>query len=196
MQVSSPERAILETLNELPQHASFHNLDMIFEGLVYLQPGELIALLNACRSVKVQRLFFVYADRHQHAWHKYLDDSKIDFGSGPRALVKIETSSVTRGTVHPTGLMVVSKRATQLFGFMEANVLAFEDVYGGKLVAALDRLHPRDLFDVKIFYYNEGLTDKLFRTFLIYVASSRRPMHEILAPENPQRGAIRQRVWG
>ena len=45
--------------------------------------------------MKVKRLFFVFADRHQHAWRKHLDSSGIDFGSGPRALVK-------GGRIHPT----------------------------------------------------------------------------------------------
>ena len=95
IKASSPERAILEAIDELPNRASFHNLDMIFEGLVSLRPKQLGALLAICRSVKVRRLFFVFADRHRHAWRKYLDTSKIDFGSGPRALV-------TGGKLHPT----------------------------------------------------------------------------------------------
>ncbi len=85
---SSPERAILEALDELPRHASFDNLDKVFEGLVSLRPKQLTALLGACRSVKVRRLFFVLADRHRHAWREYIDTSAIDFGSGPRALVE------------------------------------------------------------------------------------------------------------
>ena len=95
IKASSPERAILEAIDELPNRASFHNLDMIFEGLVSLRPKQLGALLATCRSVKVRRLFFVFADRHRHAWRKYLDASKINFGSGPRALVP-------GGALHPT----------------------------------------------------------------------------------------------
>ena len=71
------------------------------------------------------------------------------------------------------------------FGFAEMRVLAFDDLYGGKLHAALDRQHPRDLFDVKLLYENEGLTEDLFRVFMVYVASSRRPMHELLSPGEP-----------
>ena len=78
--------------------------------------------------------------------------------------------------------MVVSKAVLDRYGFVEANVLAFEDLYGGKLVAALDRQHPRDFFDVKILYENEGLTGDLFRTFIVYIVSSGRPAHELLAP--------------
>jgi len=87
IKASSPERAILEALDELPNQASFDNLDKVFEGLTSLRPKLLTELLTACRSVKVRRLFFVFADRHQHAWNKHIDTAKIDFGSGPRALV-------------------------------------------------------------------------------------------------------------
>ena len=94
LKASSPERAILEALDELPRHASFENLDKVFEGLVSLRPRRLMALLSFCRSVKVRRLFFVFADRHKHEWRKHLDASMIDLGSGPRALVE-------GGRLHP-----------------------------------------------------------------------------------------------
>ena len=95
LRASSPERAILEALDELPRNATFENLDKVFEGLASLRPRRLKALLTACRSVKVRRLFFVFADKHRHAWRKHLDASGIDFGSGPRALVE-------GGRFHPT----------------------------------------------------------------------------------------------
>ena len=105
-----------------------------------------------------------------------------------RVQIKIETSPVARGTVFPPKQMEASESVMEQFGFVESHVLAFEDLYAGKLVAALDRQHPRDLFDVKLLYENEGLTDKLFRTFLVYVSGSRRPMHELLAPVLPYWG--------
>ena len=108
-------------------------------------------------------------------------DTRILVRDG-RVRIKIETSPVTRGTVFPARSMVASEHVIERFGFVEANVLAFEDLYGGKLHAALDRRHPRDLFDVKLLYDNEGLTDELFNVFMVYVASSGRPMHELLAP--------------
>jgi hypothetical protein len=111
-------------------------------------------------------------------------DTRISVQEGPNQL-KIETSPVTRGTVHPIELRVVTDAVQERFGFAEMNVVAFEDLYGGKLVAALDRQHPRDLFDVKLLYENEGLTGDLFRTFLVYLAQSNRPMHEIIRP-SPQ----------
>ncbi|HEV2517199.1 MAG TPA: nucleotidyl transferase AbiEii/AbiGii toxin family protein [Devosia sp.] len=98
------------------------------------------------------------------------------------ATIKIETSPVARGAVQKPILMPVSDVVAEAFGFAEMQVLDFEDLYGGKLHAATDRQHPRDLFDVKLLYENEGLTTALFRTFLIYVASSGRPTHELLRP--------------
>jgi hypothetical protein len=98
------------------------------------------------------------------------------------AEIKIETSPVSRGTVHPPELRRVSQSVEDTFGFAELQVVSFEDLFGGKLHAAVDRQHPRDLFDVKLLYENEGLTDALFRTFLIYVASSGRPPHELVRP--------------
>ncbi len=111
-------------------------------------------------------------------------DTRIMVSDG-RVRIKIETSPVLRGAVHPARRMAVSDRVTEQFGFVETSVLAFEDLYGGKLHAALDCQHPRDFFDVKLLYDNEGVTDDLFRTFMVYVASSNRPMHELLAPSAP-----------
>ncbi len=102
--------------------------------------------------------------------------------SDGQSQVKIETSPVMRGAVYPAKWTVASETVTEHFGFVGTNVLSFEDLYAGKLLAALDRQHPRDLFDVMLLYENEGLTDDLFRTFMIYVACSGRPMHELLAP--------------
>lgn len=99
-----------------------------------------------------------------------------------KAEIKIETSPVTRGVVHDPEQREVSEAVEEAFGYATMNIVSFEDLFGGKLHAALDRQHPRDLYDVKLLYENEGFTDALFRTFLIYVASSPRPPHELLNP--------------
>lgn len=116
-------------------------------------------------------------------------DTRILVGYG-RTQIKIETSPVARGTIHPPAMMMASDAVIEKFGFAEMRVVAFEDLYAGKLHAALDRRHPRDLFDVRLLYENEGLTDNLFRVFMAYAASSRRPMHELLAPETPLDEAV------
>jgi len=86
--LSTPERAVLELLDELPMRESFHQADMLMQGLSNLSPRRLQKLLADCRSVKVKRLFFFFADHHQHAWLKRLDKSVIDLGQGKRMLVK------------------------------------------------------------------------------------------------------------
>lgn len=120
-----------------------------------------------------------------------LDARRIDGGGGGAtrirarldgAEVKIETSPVTRGVVHDPDKRSVSPAVEDEFGFASIQVVSFEDLFGGKLHAAVDRQHPRDLFDVKLLYENEGFTDALFRTFLVYVASSPRPVQELIKP--------------
>lgn len=86
--VSSPERAILEFLDELPDNETFHQADVLMEGLTTLSPARMQALLADCHSVKVKRLFFFFAERHGHAWLKRLDRKAIDLGRGKRMLVK------------------------------------------------------------------------------------------------------------
>ena len=86
LKCSTPERAILELLDELPKHESVHIVDTIFEGLAAARPRRLEKLLASCTSIKVKRLFFVFADKHGHAWRRHLSPERFDLGSGPRAL--------------------------------------------------------------------------------------------------------------
>jgi len=88
LKMSSPERATLELLDEVPQRETFHQADVLMEGLRNLSPRRLHALLIACRNVKVKRLFLWFAERHQHAWLKKLDRKDIDLGLGKRMLVR------------------------------------------------------------------------------------------------------------
>jgi hypothetical protein len=84
--MSAPERAILELLAEVPQRETFHQADMLMQGLRTLSPKRLQGLLRDCRSVKVKRLFLWFAERHNHAWLKHLDRRRIDLGTGKRML--------------------------------------------------------------------------------------------------------------
>jgi hypothetical protein len=86
--LSAPERAILELLDELPGRESFEHADKLMEGLSNMRPQRLQKLLTRCRSIKVKRLFFFFADRHQHAWLKRIDRAAVDLGMGKRMLVK------------------------------------------------------------------------------------------------------------
>ncbi len=96
--------------------------------------------------------------------------------------IKVELSPVIRGTVFPEERKEVSEEVEREFGYVEMQVASLPDLYAGKLCAALDRQHPRDLFDVKFLLDNEGLTDNLRKTFLLFLISHQRPMSELLAP--------------
>ena len=97
------------------------------------------------------------------------------------AQVKVEVSPVLRGVVNEPAVREVTEAVEDAFGFAETSVVSFEDLYAGKLVAALDRQHPRDLFDVRGLLANEGLTDGLREAFIIYLLSHNRPMGEVLS---------------
>lgn len=97
--------------------------------------------------------------------------------------VKIEVSPVLRGSVYPSELHQISSRVASDFGFARNQLLSFEDLYAGKICAALDRQHPRDLYDLYLLLQNEGLTERLKNAFLVYLMSHNRPMAELLAPQ-------------
>ena len=97
--------------------------------------------------------------------------------------IKVELSPVLRGTVYQPQPMEVCSTVEQEFGYVEVPVVAFSDLYAGKSCAALDRQHPRDLFDVKWLLDNEGLTDEVRKALLVYLCSHNRPMAELLKPQ-------------
>ena len=97
--------------------------------------------------------------------------------------IKVELSPVLRGTVFDPVLMEVCEAVEDEFGYAEIAVVALADLYAGKICAALDRQHPRDLFDVKWLLENEGLTDDLRKALLVYLSSHNRPMAELLKPQ-------------
>lgn len=99
-----------------------------------------------------------------------------------RSVVKVELSPVLRGTVYASSLRRITPSAEARFGFAEIPVVSFEDLFAGKIVAALDRQHPRDLFDVKLLLEKDGITSRLKEAFLIYLMSHDRRFLEVLNP--------------
>ena len=96
--------------------------------------------------------------------------------------LKIELSPVLRGTVYEPKSHSVSEAVEAEFGYAEMAVVSFADLYAGKICAALDRQHPRDLFDVKKFLDNEGIDELLRKALLVYMISNPRPIAELLRP--------------
>jgi len=87
LRVASLERAILETLEEVPKKVSFQHGAELFEGLTTLRPKLMEALLLECRSVKAKRLFLYFSGQQRHSWARRLQTADIDIGSGKRQIV-------------------------------------------------------------------------------------------------------------
>ena len=103
---------------------------------------------------------------------------------GPQAEVKVEVNEVFRGTLLPLQHRALSPATEELFAqAVTLPLLASAELYGSKLVAAMDRQHPRDLFDVLILYDSLGLTPEIVDCFVAYLAGHNRPVHELLAPK-------------
>src|SRR3990167_491476 len=99
------------------------------------------------------------------------------------AMIKIEPNFVLRGSVFLCEEKELCEKAQdQFLKFMRVKTLSIADLYGGKICAALDRYHPRDLFDIKLLLENQGLTEAVRQAFIVYLASGSRPMHELLEP--------------
>lgn len=113
------------------------------------------------------------------------DEVKLDIFSA-EAEVKVEVNFVFRGTVLPVQTRSLSEKTQALFSKnIQAPVLSPSELYGSKLVAAMDRQHPRDLFDVLKMYESHGLTQEILDCFVVYLAGHNRPVHEVLF-SNPQ----------
>lgn len=131
-------------------------------------------LTTELQNVTVIRSFEVKKDALRLLVEREVNHSKFQ--------IKIELSPVLRGTVFQPATMSVSEAVEDEFGFAEMPVVHFADLYAGKICAALDRQHPRDLFDVKLLLDNEGLTHDLRKALLVYMISHRRPISELLRP--------------
>ncbi len=103
--------------------------------------------------------------------------------SSQKAQIKVEVNSTGRGTITDPQKMTLCDRAQADFEvFVAMNVVPFGQLYGGKICAALDRQHPRDLFDVKYLLDNEGFTEEVKQGFMLGLIGSGRPLHEIIRP--------------
>ena len=110
------------------------------------------------------------------------EDAKINCQL-QKAQIKIEVNTTTRGTINHPELLKVAKKVQESFGrFAAIKVVSMAELYGGKICAALDRQHPRDLFDVKLLLENEGLTEEIKYGFLVALISHMRPINELLSP--------------
>lgn len=155
------------------------DLDLVFPDHT-LPRDEALARINEAVRHAAERL--KKRGLQVHAPAAAAGETKLLVRRGP-VQVKIEVNFVMRGTVRPVRQASLTPAARDvLMADLEIPVVSLEDVYGGKLVAALDRQHPRDLFDVMQLFAHEGITPGIRRAFVVYLASSNRPVHEVLFP--------------
>ena len=108
------------------------------------------------------------------------DEIKLFIRRG-RVQVKVEVNHVFRGTVLPVEIRSLDEEARRIFTTdLSAPILSTAELYGSKLVAAMDRQHPRDIFDVQGLMANSGLTPNIVECFVCYLAGHNRPVHEVL----------------
>jgi predicted nucleotidyltransferase component of viral defense system len=111
------------------------------------------------------------------------DDVKLVVSTGA-AQVKVEVNAVFRGTALPVEHHSLVDSAQNLFTTdLAVPVLATAELYGGKLVAAMDRQHPRDIFDAMHMLRRFGWQTEFIDCFVVYLAGHNRPVHEVLFPK-------------
>ncbi len=108
--------------------------------------------------------------------------NKLILRTPDRVQIKIEVTPVLRGCVYDPETMTVCSKAEDQFGFAEISVLSFADLYAGKILATLDRQHPRDLFDVHQLLENEGIDDEMRTALIVYLISHDHSPHTLLSP--------------
>ena len=118
----------------------------------------------------------------------------IDVSRGD-IVVKIEAPVTARETLHPTAVLDAVPAAESVFGPARMRVVSFADMYAGKMRASLGRRQLRDMFDIVHLLRHEGITDELFRTFLVYVVAGRRPPGLTLSEEWHSRMLPPQKRW-
>jgi predicted nucleotidyltransferase component of viral defense system len=155
------------------------DLDLVFPDHTLSRDKALARIKAALRQAadRLQKRGF-----QTHASAADTGETKLLVRRG-RIEIKVEVNFVMRGTVQPVRRASLTPTARDvLMADLDIPVVSLEDMYGGKLVAALDRQQPRDLFDVMLLFAHEGITSGIRRAFVVYLASSNRPVHEVLFP--------------
>jgi predicted nucleotidyltransferase component of viral defense system len=98
------------------------------------------------------------------------------------AEILIEVNYIVRGFAYPIRELQVCQKVSDIYGFAEMQVMSVPELYGGKICAALDRQHPRDLFDIKTLFENEGITDEIKNAFIVFMLSDNGAPYELLNP--------------
>ena len=102
--------------------------------------------------------------------------------SNQHAKIKIEPNYIIRGYIEKPKTLEVCENVEDEFGYVQIQVVSKKELYGGKICAALDRQHPRDLFDIKELIERDGINEELVKGFIAMLLSHDKPLHETLNP--------------
>lgn len=163
-----PRLSVDIDLTYLPIEPREQSLQKIREELIAI--GNNIKIHYPTFSVK-----YSFTHRSEQIDTFYVANSEVQ--------VKVEVNTIVRGTVLPHEIQNICQTARNTYStFVETKLLSKSEIYGGKICAALIRQHPRDLFDVKLLMENEGINADIRQAFVVYLASDKRPINELLNP--------------
>jgi predicted nucleotidyltransferase component of viral defense system len=154
--------------------------------LTFIEIGERQADLQTIKQnleqlkirIKKQNPSIVFSDPLVASEHLKINCSTKD------ANVKIEVNQINRGIIAPLRIMTLCEKAQVDFdSFCEVSVVSKQQLWGGKIIAALDRQHPRDLFDIRNLLTGNGITTEIKNGLIFFMLCSKRPIHELLSPQ-------------
>lgn len=158
------------------------DIDLVFTDLEQPDRSAALAVIERKLGEIAERLERMLGVKVRPTTSGSDHESKLFISRGP-VLLKVEVNHVFRGAVYPLVSGSLSAQAQTRFSrALSIPMLDPDELYASKLVAALDRQHPRDLFDVKLLLEADGITPRIRRAFVVYLAGHNRPMQELLSP--------------
>jgi len=121
-------------------------------------------------------------------------EKKIIVSNGT-ASIKVEPNYTIRGCLYPPSVYGVCEKAEREYGYAEMQIISLPELVGGKMCAALDRQHPRDLFDINGFLNDSERNESIIKGFIAMLLSHNRPIHELLNPQEKDRSEVLQKEF-
>ena len=139
---------------------------------------------DACRNINsaLERMTKSLKTKGYNAHLQGINIEKKIICSNTDATIKIEPNYIIRGYINKPEFMTVCDEVEDKFGYAAVQVVSSAELYGGKICAALDRQHPRDLFDIKEYFENNTFDKELLKGFIVMLLSHDKPLHETLSP--------------
>ena len=139
---------------------------------------------DACKNINLalERILKSLKDAGYSAVIQGNNIEKKIICSNEDASIKIEPNYIIRGYISKPELMTTCEAVEDKFGFAEIQVISKSELYGGKICAALDRQHPRDLFDINEYFMRNDFNLELTKGFITMLLSHDKPLHETLNP--------------